>query len=101
MIMGSRDCRPNQIQACTHTEHKHVELESGLEERQAHTHTHTHTHTRMHAHKYCLQSSVGGGRLSRSLPLHHPQNHMLKKRAFSFFSTDDEAEIQLGGMLSR
>jgi len=26
------------------------------------------------------------------------KNHMLKRRAFSFFSTDDEAEIQLGGV---
>jgi hypothetical protein len=26
------------------------------------------------------------------------KNHMLKKRAFSFFSTDDQAEIQLGGI---
>jgi len=26
------------------------------------------------------------------------KNHMLRKRAFSFFSTDDQAEIQLGGI---
>jgi hypothetical protein len=26
------------------------------------------------------------------------KNHMLKRRAFSFFSTDDQAEIQLGGV---
>ncbi|EKX44705.1 hypothetical protein GUITHDRAFT_109483 [Guillardia theta CCMP2712] len=26
------------------------------------------------------------------------KNHMLRKRAFSFFSTDDQAEIQLGGV---
>ena len=36
--------------------------------------------------------------LKQSLTWLGLQNHMLKKRAFSFFSTDDQAEIQLGGI---